>query len=171
MFNFIGKTILHFLGEACILASNLAFEIVDFLWGIVSRKHAAPITTEQLQQILCNDPQSIILVDVRSDEERQVSMLPHAISLEDFRKLDLSSSHPLGTPQRLIIPYCTLGGRSYWASRTLLREGRAVRNYRAGIIGWTRANLPLVTPDGVPTNRLHRYWTWFTVPECYDTIP
>ena len=171
MFKFIRTTILHFLGEACILASKLAFEIVELLWGIITREHAASITTEQLHQILCNDPQSIILIDVRSDEERQVSMLPHAISLDEFKESEVSSSHASSTRERLIIPYCTLGGRSFRETRKLLRQGRGVSNYREGIIGWTRANLPLVTPDGVPTKRIHRYWAWLSVPESYEAVP
>lgn len=164
-------SISRFLGEACIRATHIAFGIVEFFWGILSGQHAIYISTEELRQRLSTDPQSIILIDVRSAAERRISMIPSAISLDEFLKSELESSHTTNTPQRLIVPYCTVGGRSYLKTRMLLRQGREVRNYRAGIIGWTRANLPLVTPDGAPTNRLHRNWACFEVPGTYEAIP
>lgn len=171
MFQALRTNVSRFLGEACIFVTHITFSIVEFFWGALSGQHVKCIATDELQQLLSNDPSSIILVDVRSDAERQISMLPNAISLDEFLSSEVTPPHSSSAPQRLIVPYCTIGGRSYWITRKLLRKGRAVRNYRAGVIGWTRANLPLVTPQGLPTRRLHRYWAWFSIPKSYEAIP
>ena len=68
---------------------------------------------------------------------------------------------------RPVIAYCTVGGRSYWYARKLVAGGIDAVNYRDGILGWCRAELPLETPDKQPTAAVHPYWPIFRVPDRY----
>ena len=80
-----------------------------------------------------------VLVDVRSEAEMSVSMIPGAIKLAEFEHI---IRQPGAQQDRLktkctIIPYCTIGYRSGQYGEKLIRAGfQHVRNGE-GIILWT----------------------------------
>ena len=105
-----------------------------------------------------------VLVDVRSDSEQSVSMIPGAISKQSYdRALDEHRD-------KTVVAYCTAGGRSYLYARKLARRNIHARNLTAGIVGWCNAGGPLQTPAGEPTNRVHVDEKVFPIPESYIAV-
>lgn len=94
------------------------------------------ITTDDLAALLKRDPGSILLLDVREDDERAVA------SIEPSKHIPMNS-----VPDRLvelprdrrIVVFCHHGNRSYVVSGYLETEGfEAVSNLTGGIDEWSR---------------------------------
>ena len=79
----------------------------------------------------------VVWLDARERQERRVSMLPGAISLDEFNRVSetLRDDH--------IIVYCTIGKRSAPHAARLRSDGFRARNLSAGIIAWTRGRAGL----------------------------
>lgn len=153
---------MYSLGEAIIAFCNAAFGLHNLGKAALSGTAIETISTEQLRAARdANDPM-IVLVDVRSEAERSVSMIPGAITAGTF-EADLTSYEG-----KIIVPYCTIGGRSYLYARKLSAAGISTRNYRDSILGWCRSGLALEAPDGQPTKSVHPYWPIFRVPDDYE---
>lgn len=89
-----------------------------------------------------------ILVDVRTQAERNVSMIPSAITLEECYKLlddstnDSSTNHDTADGKTTVICYCTTGYRSGLTARRLQRQfsSSVVEVYNLdGIVAYTHA--------------------------------
>lgn len=97
------------------------------------------ITPSDLNKKMSSSP-PIILVDVRTDAEIQVSRIPKAITKQEFLSRNI-------TPDNVVCAYCTVGYRSSKFAQQLSREPesfRQVYNLSGGILQWTHAGLPLV---------------------------
>tara|TARA_R110002049_G_scaffold182485_2_gene350365 strand:- start:106479 stop:107012 length:534 start_codon:yes stop_codon:yes gene_type:complete len=105
-----------------------------------------------------------VLVDVRTDAETAVSVIPGAITKSQYEK---DRERYQG---RTVIPYCTVGGRSGAYAKQLAKEGIKVQNYQGSILQWIEAGLPLVTLDGKATNRVHTYSDRYRVPAKYEQV-
>lgn len=109
-------------------------------------------------------PAQFVLVDVRSEREMAVSVIPGAISKAEFeRNLKMYTG-------KVVIPYCTVGGRCGEFSRQLAQSGWTVRSYRGSIIDWVQNELPLTTPKGQSTNQLHTNGRNFDLPANYQPV-
>ncbi|KAL6757482.1 Rhodanese-like domain-containing protein [Haematococcus lacustris] len=101
------------------------------------------------------DPK-LLLIDVRSPEEQQVSMLPGR-TLTQARFEAEKEQHKAAKPD--IVAYCTLGARSGKLAQQLTKEGFQVANLQGGILGWSHEGLPLVarSSDGseLSTTQVH----------------
>ena len=67
---------------------------------------------------------NVLLVDVRTDSERHVSMISGAVSLDDFKTNilpSLESDSDSALPD-MIVTYCTIGFRSGMEARNLIHE-------------------------------------------------
>lgn len=137
---------------------------LNWISPFVRRSRVSDVSTEELQSLLERDDQSIVLVDVRSHSEREVSQIPGAISMDDFwsRRDELQN--------RTVIASCTVGGRSLLFAQRCLRKGIRAHNYRPGILGWCQAGGALVDPDGQPTRRVHTHNRLFRAPEGYVSV-
>ena len=111
---------------------------------VAGRERVPTVTVEQLDE-------DMVLVDVRPEEERQVSMLPGAVPLQAFE------ADPKAFAGKKVVFYCTLGVRSHTTTETWAERGYDVANFKGSALAWTHAGKPLVTPDGEATTRLH---TW-----------
>lgn len=109
-------------------------------------------------------PQQFVLVDVRSDREMAVSVIPTAVSKAEFEK---NITEYKG---KVVIPYCTIGGRCGEFSKALAQAGWTVRSYRGSIVDWVQHELPLVTPKGKPTDQLHTNGGNFNLPARYRAV-
>lgn len=105
-----------------------------------------------------------VVVDVRSDAEVSVSVIPGAITKAQY---ELERKKYEG---RTVIPYCTVGGRSGAYAKELAKMGVKVKNYKGSILKWIDAGLPLVTLDGQPTNRVHTYSDRYRIPAKYEQV-
>jgi rhodanese-related sulfurtransferase len=105
-----------------------------------------------------------VLVDVRSEPEVKVSVIPGAITKAQFEK-DREKYRG-----RTVIPYCTVGGRSGAYAKQLAKEGVTVKNYKGSILEWVNNELPVVTLEGKPTNRVHTYSNRHRIPAKYEQV-
>lgn len=124
------------------------------------------IATEELRALMADGAQSdgIVLVDVRSPREIAVSMIPGAISVSQFE----ANAGQYRDVE--VITYCTIGVRSETYAEKLLEAGFRARNYVGSILDWVGAGLPVVTPDGEATRRVHVYSREFSVPPPYEAV-
>jgi rhodanese-related sulfurtransferase len=121
------------------------------------------ITLEEIRE-LEESGETVQFVDVRSEEEMAVSMLPGAITRREYER------NPDAYEDARIVPYCTVGARSGKYTRELQERGVAAVNYRGSILDWVEHGEPLVTPEGEPTKRVHTYSDRFSVPEPYTAV-
>lgn len=106
------------------------------------------ITAEQLLR-RCEE-EDLVIVDARSPQEQAVSMLPGAITAEQF-EADRQTYQG-----RSIVTYCTIGHRSGLLAQQLHAQGCSVSNLKGAILSWTHAGGELVDATG-PTKRVHVY--------------
>ena len=131
-------------------------------WFILkqSLRHRFPkvqwITTAELADWLANKQrQPPVLLDVRTEEEWNVSHLPGARRVDPNAPVEEAiSGMPKETP---IVTYCAVGYRS-GALATKLREAgfTNVRNLEGSIFQWANERRPLVREDQ-PVTTVHPY--------------
>ena len=112
---------------------------------------------------------NLVLVDVRSPEERGVSMLPGAVSRAEFEAalVESGGAVPAG---RTVVAYCTIGFRSSAWAKQMADRGVRVFNMEGSILAWTHAGGPLVA-NGASTQRLHVYGKrWNLAAPSYETV-
>ena len=105
----------------------------------------------------------VVLVDVRSDEERAVSTLPGALTADDFegRLEELAG--------RRVVAYCTIGRRSAEYAERMSELGVEVHNLEGSILAWTHDGGTLVA-DGQVTRELHVFGRrWDLAADGYRT--
>lgn len=128
-------------------------------------KTVGEVSTEQIREFQSNPgANKVVLVDVRSEEEISVSKIPDAVTRNEFE------SSFENYRDHVIIAYCTIGGRSLLYARQLSKRGVDSRNFKAGIIGWCVARLPLESPEGNDTRCVHTYSSMYHVPSEYEKI-
>jgi sodium/bile acid cotransporter 7 len=104
----------------------------------------------------------VVLVDVRTDEERAVSTLPGAVPASRVE------ADPDAYRGQRLVAYCTIGLRSgEWAEA---HGDLDVLNLRGSVLAWTHTGRPLAGPDG-PTKRVHVYGrAWDLVRGDYEAV-
>ncbi|MDA8563372.1 rhodanese-like domain-containing protein, partial [Mariniblastus sp.] len=129
---------------------------------------AAPptISTQEIRNLLADGTRNsnFVIVDVRSEAEVSVSVIPSAISRAEFERT--AADHQ----GKEIITYCTIGVRSGRFAKKLIQQGWKARNYKGSIIDWCKNKLPLVTHDGEETQQVHTYSARYSVPDDYKAI-
>lgn len=105
-----------------------------------------------------------VIVDGREPEERAVSMISDAVTVEEFFNRKPS---PIQKP---VVFYCTAGYRSAELAKQYAEQGYETYNLRQGILGWLYQDLPIVA-DGEKTNGVHVYGPqWNLAPDRYQTV-
>lgn len=93
----------------------------------------------------------LVLVDVRTPNEQKVSMIPSAITVEQYE------SDPSHAERNVpVVCYCTIGGRSGRYTRELCSRGVNALNMPGAILAWSHAGGEFEGPDG-RTRRVHVY--------------
>jgi rhodanese-related sulfurtransferase len=94
------------------------------------------ITDDQLMQ---RDPQAIMLIDVRQEEECKQGMLPHAINIPAGKLLMQAKMGTLRlVDEKEIILYCQSGARAMAIGQVLEALGKKITIYKGGIEDWVR---------------------------------
>jgi rhodanese-related sulfurtransferase len=104
------------------------------------------IKAQQLWEKLQSERNDWILVDIRTKEEQDVSMLPGALSQQEFE----SSLDQVKGNNKKIVAYCTAGYRSGEYAASLVSgehklDGSRVYNLEGSLLSWTHESLPLVS--------------------------
>jgi rhodanese-related sulfurtransferase len=121
------------------------------------------VTAADLRALLENG--EVLLVDVRDANERDVSTIPGAITVEEFERNHDDSR------DASVVTYCTIGYRSGLYADQLRQRGVKVLNLNGGILAWSHAGGQLVTLTGEPTKRVHVYGRrWNLLPTDYIAV-
>jgi rhodanese-related sulfurtransferase len=135
------------------------------------KSSVAEISVDQLRSLRLDatadestEAPQFVLVDVRTPEEYSVSVIPGAITKSEFERN--IKRYRAST----VITYCTSGYRSGQYAQKLVSQGIQAKNFRGSVLGWCRAGLPLQTPQGEATNRVHTYSSKNRVPAKYNAV-
>ena len=160
---------MNFKSPLWVVASILLFLLpemqIEKMWKTDSANLDAPIISYQEIVELKYDydwQEHYVIVDVRSDEETAVSMIPGAITMAEFEETALEHEN------KEVIVYCTIGVRSAKYTNKLIEEGWQAWNYKGSILDWCEHEQSLETIQGDPTNRVHTYSWWYSVPAMYS---
>ncbi|MGD8413037.1 MAG: rhodanese-like domain-containing protein [Candidatus Latescibacterota bacterium] len=106
----------------------------------------------------------VIVVDTREAGEMEVSMLPGAITRQDFLE-NLNRYR-----EKTIVAYCTISYRSGKFAKEMKTRGVTVLNLRGGILAWALEGGRVYDEEG-KTRRIHVYGDeWNYVPAGYEAI-
>ncbi len=114
-------------------------------------KDLPEFSVQSLNVLSANEKTDYIIVDVRSAEERNVSIIAGAIDQDYFE-----NNHHAYQNNKIIV-YCTIGYRSGYYAQELRQKGLDAYNLSEGILGWTQANGLLVNSHGQETSQVHVY--------------
>lgn len=149
---FLGIGLLGFIGFVitCVISPKIftkaAYALVKLEFGDIPE-----FSGISLHQLSNNNGSGYIIVDVRTPEERKVSMIAGAIDQESFEH------HRSDYQNQRIIVYCTIGYRSGFYTRSLRQKGFDAYNLTEGILGWTHINGRLLNQNGQTTEQVHVY--------------
>ena len=135
---------------------------INFAW----ESQAPTVTAAQIRALQADTSNRgrFLIVDVRDKNESDVSIIPGAITLANFEKTRQSHQG------KAVITYCTVGYRSEIVARDLRNNGWNAQNYRGSILDWCENRLPVVTPNGQTTTRVHTYNSSFKVAAGYQPV-
>lgn len=124
----------------------------------------ADVTPAELEALRTMD--DAVVVDVRTPKERAVSMIPGAISEEEF------AAQKEEFRDRPVIAHCTIGYRSGIFAEGLAADGFTTYNLAGSILAWVHAGYPVVDPvTGEAIKRVHTYGPeWNLLPEDYEAV-
>lgn len=109
--------------------------------------------------------ESWTIVDARTPLERQVSVIPRALSREAFE------AHRDEYAKGPILVYCTAGCRSGAYAKELRQSGLNAFNLRGGVLAWAMNGGPFVEPNGEPIARVHVHGErWNVLPPRYEAV-
>ncbi len=127
------------------------------------------VPTLRVHELQQRSAENLILVDVRSEEERQVSLIPGAITVDSLDRM-----HSKDRERKTVVAYCTIGLRSgQWVAQRR-KKGEAVFNLHGGVLAWAQANrvFQLSHANGSRnTRKVHVYGRrWNLLPSAYQGI-
>ena len=127
---------------------------------------ASVVTAEQVRSFQTDEKYTgeFVIVDVRGKAETDVSMIPGAISQAAFEKTKKQHAG------KIVIAYCTVGYRSGIYAEKLRSKGWDARNYEGSILDWCKNQLPVVTPAGESTKRVHTYSSNYALDPNYQAV-
>ena len=106
----------------------------------------------------------VVFVDTRKAAEMTISILPNALTKEEF--LQDSQKHKNLT----VIAYCTIGYRSGLFAREMETKGITVYNLAGGIVAWVLEGGRVFDASG-ETRRVHVYGKkWNYLPAGYKPV-
>jgi sodium/bile acid cotransporter 7 len=105
-----------------------------------------------------------VFVDVREEKEQAVSMLPGAITEQEFL------NHLERYRDVVVIGYCTISYRSGKLAEKLKAQGVVILNLRGGLLAWVHDGGKVYDRDG-ETRRIHVYGRqWDLGPKNYKAV-
>ncbi|KAK9811823.1 hypothetical protein WJX72_010871 [[Myrmecia] bisecta] len=124
------------------------------------------VDAQTLHSLLATDSSKLMLIDVRTPEEQQVSRIPGpCMTAEEFDQRKADFKH------YTIVTYCTVGARSGKYANVLRQDGFDVMNLKGSIVGWTQQGYPLISESGEATKRVHVFGDqWALQGEGYEPV-
>ena len=140
---------------------------IDRLYSGVKKRYPSipEVKIGELKALIKSKDKNFILVDVRSKRERLVSIIPGAISKENFEK---NKAQYLN---KKIIAYCTIGERSGRFLKKIRKNNYKGYNLEKSILGWIHSNGILVDEKKMETKNVHVYGKkWNLPPNGYKAV-
>lgn len=111
------------------------------------------------------EAEMIILVDNRKKEEMAISMIPGAISVQEFEdNIDRYAS-------KTVVVYCTIGDRSGHYTKRLRKQDIDAYNLKGGVLSWAHAGGTFLDSQGERTRLVHVYGSkWNLLPDGYEAV-
>lgn len=123
-------------------------------------KSVEAIASEELKKIKTK----VTIIDVREKAEQDISMIPNAITKEEFEK------NREKYRDSLVVTYCTIGYRSGLYADKLSKEGFQVKNLKGSLLAWVLSGEP-IQKDGKDVLTIHVYGKkWNILPAKYKAI-
>ncbi|GCC18651.1 hypothetical protein chiPu_0022116 [Chiloscyllium punctatum] len=140
-------------------------------------------SSDSTEQQMAENRNQILLLDVRSMAEYEVSHLQGAIRIDpdtsDMNHLTKELGLADCNEEREVICYCTVGYRSSKVAQKLveflasnagqtLRRSLRVYNLEGGLVKWANEGKPMVDCKEQPTSLVHPYssmWAYLVKPE------
>lgn len=118
-----------------------------------------------LQAMDLLNQKKVVWVDTRKPAEMAVSMLPGAVSEQDFL------SNPDQYKDMTIVGYCTISYRSGVFAREMAKQGITVANLQGGILAWTLEGGRVYDDSGKEVKRIHVFGDkWDYAPAGYESV-
>lgn len=118
-----------------------------------------------VEDLLQKPSPDCVMIDVRPEEERSVSIIPGAIRFEEFEE------SPDAFAGKQLVAYCTAGYRSGVYAQQMKAKGYEVVNLRGGILSWCQHEQPLSDNNGQHTHKVHVYGKmWNLVSAPYEGV-
>jgi rhodanese-related sulfurtransferase len=124
----------------------------------------------KVTQIKANDllklieSKELILVDVRDQDESDVSIIKGAISKNEFE------SNRRNLKGRKVVIYCTIGYRSSVYVEELAKQNVEAANLEGGILSWLDVGGKVVDKKNTFTKNVHVYGKdWDILPKGYNS--
>lgn len=121
--------------------------VTGWLRGGFELEYIPQIAGTELAELLQEEPENVVVLDVREPAELSAGMIQHSVSIPLGQ---LSARVGELDRGKLIAVHCQGGYRSSVATTLLRRAGfRDVANLIGGFDAWKTANLPFVVPESV----------------------
>ncbi|MGD9332721.1 MAG: rhodanese-like domain-containing protein, partial [Desulfobacterales bacterium] len=148
-----------------VLTDDAKKEAVYRMYAGYKKDFPAVIDISPLQAMELQAQDKVVFVDTRKPAEMAVSILPGAVSEEDYRR------HLDRYQGRTVIAYCTISYRSGLFAREMAARGIHVVNLQGGILAWLLEGGTVVDSQGRPTRRVHVYGSqWDYAPSGYESV-
>ncbi len=120
------------------------------------------MSPEQAMQEMAHG--NIVFVDTRKPAEISVSMLPGAVTQEEFLK------DPSRYQGKHVVAYCTISYRSGKFAQKMAEKGIQIFNLKGGLLAWVLEGGDVYDEKGV-TKRINVYGEkWNYPPEGYESV-
>jgi len=131
----------------------------DYKKDFADVQDIAPVAAMELMKT-----SPVVFVDVREKKEQAVSMLPGAITEQEFL------NHLERYRDKTIIGYCTISYRSGKLAEKLKAKGVVMLNLRGGLLAWVHDGGKVYDRNG-ETRRIHVYGRkWDLGPKDYKAV-
>lgn len=121
------------------------------------------ISPQQAIELL--NQKTVVFVDTRKQAEMAISMVPYAVSKQDFL------SHSDQYKDKTAVCYCTINKRSCVFAREMAKQGITVVNLKGGILAWILEGGKVYDKNGKEVKRVHVYSDkWNYAPAGYESI-
>lgn len=108
--------------------------------------------------------EQLIFIDTRKPAEMKISMLPNALTKEEFLK------NPLKYKDLTVVGYCTISYRSGIFAKEMESEGITIHNLTGGLLAWVLEGGKVYNANG-EVKRIHVYGKkWNYPPEAYESV-
>lgn len=164
----INLILLGFFALSCINPQNAANKAksVKVMADQIAVKFpaAAQVTIEDYLSWTKVPSAKVVLVDVRPLKERKISMLPGAISIDQFKENKSQYKN------YKIVAYCTIGHRSSQFAIKWSKKNYSTYNLKESLLGWAHRGLTFIK-GGKETKRAHVYEeAWNFLPKGYKGV-